>query len=213
MLHVARARSTESMAQTLAARQGFDFSCPIVTFDADIEPAMSQPDGDAEPSAPSAAGTRRRSSSAWGRPPPAKRRKGGRGRGRGKPAEEEETVVLGERIERDSERLRVGPRPVRLSQEDKAAAVAVDEGGLVASHSGGYSMVSQLMRPQCCSSACRWVAVCLAACQPCRACFEQLSPGPASQPPPNRRPRPGLCSARRLRLWTQGACSSAYLPC
>jgi Set1/Ash2 histone methyltransferase complex subunit ASH2 len=50
-------------------------------------------------------------------------------------------VKLGEEIERGSERLRRGQRPVRLSAEDKAAEIALDAAQLGASSSKGYRLV------------------------------------------------------------------------
>ena len=58
------------------------------------------------------------------------------------PAEpEEEYVLLTERVAPDSERLRLDPRRVTLSEEDKAAAVVLDDEQLTASSGKGYRMV------------------------------------------------------------------------
>jgi Set1/Ash2 histone methyltransferase complex subunit ASH2 len=57
------------------------------------------------------------------------------------PKAAEETVLLGEEIQRGSERLRVGTRPVRLSEEDKAPQMVLDDKGLQVSSTRGYRTV------------------------------------------------------------------------
>ena len=80
-------------------------------------------------------------------PPPAAgggrgRGRGGRGRGRGAAAAEPEPLVrLGEEVAKDSVRLRTGWHPVRLSCEDKAAELELDERQVAAGSTGGYKMV------------------------------------------------------------------------
>lgn len=81
-------------------------------------------------------------------PPPAQpakptsRRKGGRGRGGGPTVNQTADMVrLGAEIPIGSERLRSGWRPVRLSADDKAADVEVDDAQLAASSRAGYRMV------------------------------------------------------------------------
>ena len=53
----------------------------------------------------------------------------------------EEMVRLGEQVDRTSERLRRGVRPVRLSAEDKAPQIALDVAHMAASSSKGYRLV------------------------------------------------------------------------
>lgn len=99
-------------------------------------------------------GTRKRSRSpaAAAAAPPAKQ--GGRGRGRGRrggrggrgaaaaaAAQPEELVKLGPEIPRDSEWLRTGWRPVRLSRTDKAGEIELDERQLAAASEAGYRTV------------------------------------------------------------------------
>jgi len=54
----------------------------------------------------------------------------------------EEMVRLGEEVERTSERLHRGHRPVKLSTEDKAPSIELDKDQRTATSTKGYKMVS-----------------------------------------------------------------------
>lgn len=79
-------------------------------------------------------------------PPTTARVKGAQGGRRGRRAaaaapDPEPLVRLGQEVLRSSERLRSGWHPVKLSAEDKAAELELDERQLAAGATGGYKMV------------------------------------------------------------------------